>query len=294
MAGKTRALINEMGKAAKGIRTAVSGKGYALLLLIIWLASVVVLGVWGAANSSRYEDAAGEPQSACPTSVLAEADEPATMDMRPNSRSTVAYGREVGVRHAALDFELTDPAGVLPNRTCLEVEVGPFVRDTNDGELASEQITAESTVQGDRALVTVKFDRQDASFGRGGSYSGFVSVIDERVQRVDIPVTVTLAYPIWQYPLAVTVLVLLPAFLYVVAKLSVDPATLSGAQKYLSTGEGFAAAVAGAVASLGVYMTVYLQSATWDADVLQYFALIAAAVAAFVTLATLPGKVPTE
>ena len=61
---------------------------------------------------------------------------------------------------------------------------------------------------GAQVLVVLTIARTYAGFAPAGDYAGTVSLVDPRIERVDIPLAVSMAYPVWQLPLVLLLLVL--------------------------------------------------------------------------------------
>jgi hypothetical protein len=88
---------------------------------------------------------------------------------------------------------------------CPLTHVNPVLRvgGTDTSQLDTAHIRATATVIGRQVRITVSVERNNARFAPSGTYVGTVSIIDPRIERVDIPLTVTMSYPVWQLPLAV-------------------------------------------------------------------------------------------
>lgn len=296
---------------------------YGVVLLIavsaVWLASLVVLGWWGQSRlSSREPDLDGGTPAATPTAGADQAvpqvptgagtanvpcepdpvrvtpETPARLALRGAAVVAVNFGRGANAQSRLIEYEIDDPEDVLTGAACIEVQIGPFIRDTGSGQLDPSSITTRETVRGNRLAVEVTFDRTDAGLGLAGSYTGVVSVVDPRVQRVDTPMTVTMAFPVWQLPIGLLISVTLPAMAYVFllkgsfrgeAPENEDPA-FERFGEYLAGRNGWLAFITGTTATVGVFSTTYLSSATWAWEGQEIAALGMAMFGAFVTGAT--------
>ena len=291
----------------------------ALLIVVVtlWLASLVFLAVTG--NLRLATSSAAGPQVAttpdaddgqptrpsgsgtadppCEPDPVRDPDAvPATLALRGASVVAVNFGRGANAQARLIEYEIEDPDGALDDAECIEVQVGPFIRDTGAGQLDRSSIRTTETVRGNRLAVEVIFDRRNAGLGLAGSYTGVISVVDPRVQRVDTPMTVTMAFPVWQFPLALLVGVSLPAMAYVfLLKGSFgsgtnEPGPGEPAAKrfgeYLAGRNGWLAFITGMTATLGVFSATYLSSATWAWEGQEIAALGTAMFGAFVTGAT--------
>nr|WP_296069102.1 hypothetical protein [uncultured Actinoplanes sp.] len=264
------------------------------ILLGLWALAVAVLVVWGVrarAGMQPFTDNAA-PTTCAGASAPRTGQTLATLTAEGNANTAVMFRRDLQPRTRALEYGVDDPSSLLAGTRCLEVEVGQFLRDSGDAELNPSKITATGALHGQTLRVDIKFDRTADSLGPGGSYAGVISIVDPRVQRVDIPMTVTMSYPTWQFPFALLVALLLPAIIYLwllkgsfqgAANSRVNATTAAG---YLISRNGLLAVATGAVAAFGSFTALYLTSPTWDADPIRYIALMTGTFSAFVAAAT--------
>jgi hypothetical protein len=206
---------------------------------------------------------------------------------------SVALGHHLETQVREFEFGLTDPSGLLRDATCLPVHVNPFLRTgTGDSaELDRRHIDAAVSVSGGEVRLTLTLRRTDLDFAPPGSYTGTVSIIDPRLERVDIPLAVTLAYPIWQLPLVALLLVLPAAVLNLwLLKGSFHAGdrqvTVQEFDDYAFSRNGVLAIGAGVAAAVLVFSTTYLSEATWGTSFVDVLSLVGAAFAAFTAAAT--------
>ena len=232
------------------------------------------------------EPAAGEDATAASTAEPARA----TLTLQENTSTTVTFGRGTDQLEREFDYTIADPDGILSGATCLQVEVSPFIRDTGDAQLERKRISAVATVSGDRALIVVNFDRTWAALGDPGSYAGVVRVLDPRVERTEVALQLTMSFPFWQLPLAISIFMLFPAIVYVwLLKGSFGDAgalSITKFQNFVISRNGILAIGAGTVAAVGVYSATYLSGPTWGSSSAQVLTLVGAAFAAFATAST--------
>lgn len=263
-----------------------------LLLVGVWATVVVALLVSGVVRKATLTDEKPAASAACTERRTTPATAPpADLVVVGKPTPAVPFGRRMVLRTRHFDYDAADPAA-LAGRRCLAVRVGTFFSDTGQDELDPKYVDAQALVQSGRVALDVTFDRRQDRLGPPGSYTGVVSLVDEQVGRVDVPVTVTMSYPIWQWPFAMLVFLLVPAIGYVWllkgSFLGRENVALSlrdfhdwvfGRNHIIATGTGAAAA-------LGIFSGTYLRSPTWGSDVVQAITLFGSMFAAFVASAT--------
>lgn len=264
------------------------------ILLGLWLLAVLALVFWGVTARKGLQPYAEKAARSSCTAAAAPATGKtlATLTAQGQTNTAIVFRRDLNPQRRELEYGVDDPSSLLTDATCLEVQVDQFLRDSGDAELNPSKITATGGLDGKLLRVDIKFDRTADSLGQAGSYAGVISVVDPRVQRVDIPMTVTMSYPTWQFPLALFVVLLLPAIIYLwLLKGSFQGATGSkvsarNAAGYVISRNGLLAVATGSVAAFGSFTALYLTSPTWDADPIRYIALSTSMFAAFVAAAT--------
>jgi hypothetical protein len=233
----------------------------------------------------------------CPTgSPPPGTQKPARLAPRGTPVQSVAFGRALGTQTRDFEFALTDPYRLLsPARTrpanCLPVQVGEFLRagQVQSAELDADQIGATARVTGQQVLIRVVLQRQDPGFGPSGVYAGTISIVDPRTERVDIPLTVSLSYPVWRLPLVVLLLVLPVSVTYLwLVRGSFRAAGHAGhtvnfeeLDDYMFSRNGLLAVGAGVGAAIVVFSATYLRSPTWGGDFVDAIGLFSAMFAGF-------------
>jgi hypothetical protein len=242
---------------------------------------------------------ANKANNKCPTgSPPTGTQKPARLVPQGTQVQSIAFGRGLTKQTRDFEFGLTDPSGLLSTApaakgaTCLPVQVGGFLRtgQVETAELNPEQIGATALIKGQQVLVRVILERRDPGFGPSGTYTGTISIVDPRTERVDIPLAVTLAYPVWRLPLVVLLLVLpvSVAYLWLLRgsfRAAVGQAgktvTFAEFDEYIFSRNGLLAIGAGAGSAILVFSATYLRSPTWGGDFVEAIGLFGAMFAGF-------------
>jgi hypothetical protein len=268
-----------------------------LALIALWLVGSLALleeGLSGPEQEGGPRNAASRVDCATSESV-ADGKEPATLAANGTMNVVVPFGRNSGEIVRELEFAVDDPGQVLPksselNGVCLTTYVSPFISDTGESQLDVSKIGTILNLHGDRAVLTVKLMRQDATFGPPGSYTGLVGIIDPRVERIDIPMTVTLADPSWQTTLAIALLMLGPAVAYVwLVRGSFAGGgrlKLRDFEAYITDRNGLLTLLAGLTAAGAVFLSSYIGSPTWGSSTGQRIAFYVSLFTAFTAAST--------
>ena len=262
-------------------------------VVVVYAVALLALGGWGFARAlAPPEPAAGAAPPCVVDAAVATAPAPVKLAPLGTPVTSIAFGRGLSEQDRQFEFTLAEP---LParNPACLQVRVNPFLR-TGDGasaELDLSRIRAGAAVAGRQVLVSLTVDRSSVHFAPPGSYTGTVSIVDPRVERVDIPLTVSLSYPVWQLPLVALLLVLPVAVtnLWLLkgsfAK-NLQTVTVALFDDYAFSRNGFLAIGAGVAAAVLVFSTTYLSSPTWGVSFVDVLSLFGGAFAAFTAAAT--------
>ena len=85
----------------------------------------------------------------------------------------------------------------VPGSLQLPVQVTPFVPSPSGRELGTNLIKAWATLDADREHGTLFFclDPEERLKASGGEFTGALVLTKDRVERLDVPVTLTIAYP---------------------------------------------------------------------------------------------------
>jgi hypothetical protein len=188
-----------------------------LVLGVAWLGLLISLLAWGLVDRANAKtDILGCPGQQPVAGIPSQAPkQPAQLKPRSEPRSAIAFYQDRIIARRRIEYDITDPAHNLRDKTPLEVSVAPFVNASNGRELRPTDINATATTSHSRVILDVCFNRTDPKFGSPGSYNGVITIIDPRVTATDVTFAVTMAYPWWQLVLSVLVAMLLPAILYV-------------------------------------------------------------------------------
>ena len=197
--------------------------------------------------------------------------------------TTLAFNRAAATKTLVIQYGITGAiAGDLryPN---LAVSQQSFLR-SDEAALPANRIKVAAWYQNGRVLLNLCVDRSGGQLADPGTYQGTVSIVDQRVGRVDVPVTVTLSYPSWQLVLELLVLASIGGTWYIWVLRQKKPGTLAFGWDFLSyctSMLGVLSITAGVIAALGVYSATYLSSTDWGSAATQPLTLVGAMFSAF-------------
>jgi hypothetical protein len=297
-----------------------------LVLGVAWLGLLVSLLAWGLVDRANAKtDILGCPGQQPVAGIPSQAPkQPAQLKPRSEPRSAIAFYQDRIIARRRIEYDITDPAHNLRDKTPLEVSVAPFVNASNGRELRPTDINATAKTSHSRVILDVCFNRTDPKFGSPGSYNGVITIIDPRVTATDVTFAVTMAYPWWQLVLSVLVAMLLPAILYVwflrgsfTSQPSPDtpdtpagpaapgapaapagpagpgapagPAPHSGVklfEQWIFSRVALMSYGAGVAAAVGIFSATYARTENWGSDYTAATALFGAAFSAFIAAAT--------
>jgi hypothetical protein len=103
--------------------------------VLVWLATVVGLLVWGAQVRQDIESHRAELAAPCHTGDPDKGTSRATLTAHGTTNTAVSFGRTMGTLRRHFEYRIEDPSGSLANARCVNVETGPFVRDSGDAKL---------------------------------------------------------------------------------------------------------------------------------------------------------------
>jgi len=212
----------------------------------------------------------------------------AAVKLRAGQKLTLGFGRSTTARSLTV---LLDYSGQLKSPgVALNSRVDPFIRD-DDAPLHPGNITAAARVDGQSVILTVCFGRRGNHLGDPGTYTGSVTLDDNRMAApVTVPVTVTMQYVHGVVLLWLLAFTVLPGtwVLWVVHSRR-DPGVSAFAPgallDWVVTVGGIVAVVTGGVAAFAVYTASYLKDPTWGTSALQFLTLFGAMFSAFITSA---------
>jgi hypothetical protein len=259
-----------------------------LLTGLIWLAVVAVLRLGWTADHQEAVDRNPPTQAACAIGSADASKGKVVLTPVNDAAARFAFDRELTAQSRRVEYTVADADEVLKGVSCLNAEPGTFLRAEGNSQLDDDWIVTTARLIGDRVILDVTVDRRSPEAGDAGSYAGVVSLIDPRIERVDLPVQVTMAYPFWQLPWGVLLLLLLPATGYLwllrgsfTGKASSE-LTLAEFSEYVFGRNGMLAIGSGLTAATGVLIASYLRSATWGGDLVEALTLFASMFTAFV------------
>ena len=263
---------------------------------------VVLLGYFAATGLQEHSSkATGVARSvgACAPGNVQAGTVPAQLAPHGTQVESIAFGRGLNSQLREFEFSVTDPGGTLTDATCLPAHVNPFLRigQAESAQLDPSRIDVAATVSGQQVLVSVMMRRDGADFAPAGSYAGTISLVDPRIERVDIPLAVSMAYPVWRLPLVVLLLVIPVAIGYLwllkgsfhAGRPEATDATIIQLWQfdaYAFSRNGILAIGAGAAAAALVFSATYLSSQTWGASFVDAISLFGAMFAGFVAAST--------
>ncbi|HEX6254504.1 MAG TPA: hypothetical protein VFZ70_01715 [Euzebyales bacterium] len=271
-------------------------------LATLWTLTVLAFTAWGLYDVIRARSTAGAHAVDHGSDYRYDAtapEVPAQLTPRgdPENLSAVLFHRDLSQRIREIEYEASVPqeAGqsrfslVIPDGP-LETRIGQFADASVSRELDKDYITADAEVRQNRVLLRVAFDRRSAALGSPGSYLGTISVVDPRVERVDIPFTVSLAYPWWQFVCVLLLLMLLPATLYLWflrGSFSQEGnLSLAGLQNWLFSRNALMSIGTGIAAAVSVWMATYFSSDSWGVSVTAATAMFGATFSSFIAAAS--------
>jgi hypothetical protein len=267
------------------------------VLALLYVGLVGYFVITGLQEHSSTTTGVAQASSACaPGNVPTGTAIPAQLAPHGAQVESIAFGRGLSNQLREFEFSVTDPAGRLAGATCLPAHVNPFLRigQAESAQLDPSRIDVAAAVSGQQVLVSVTMRRDNATFAPAGSYAGTISLVDPRIERVDIPLTVSMAYPIWRLPFVVLLLVLPIAIGYLwllkgsfhAGSSNTTVITLWQFEDYAFSRNGILAIGAGAASAALVFSGTYLTSPTWGSSFVDAITLFGAMFAAFVAAST--------
>ena len=260
------------------------------ILLLIWAIALAALIRWGLAGAS--------PKPAVPSICqprqannppLTPITNPAVLKPHSTVNSGIPFGRDFETKLRDIEYDVTANSSALKDATSLVVEMTQFQTATGGRQLDESDISAWAEVKNQsRVLLHVCFTR-DGSLGSPGTYVGTISIIDSRVARVDVPFNVSLNYPVWQFVVALWVLMLLPASIYVwllLGSFTDTRLTIASFREWIYSRNAIIALGTGATVSFGFILATYFKAEAWGSDVTEATALFGGAFAGFVATAS--------
>jgi hypothetical protein len=263
-----------------------------LTLAVVWAIAFTTLLVWGlyaqaSATSDTTDCPTAGPVSGVPSAAPGK---PAQLKPRAAPVTSVPFSRNRTIQFRQVQYDVTDPGGVLANVHQLDVFIGQFISSDGSQQLNPRDINATAAFHSGQVVLDVCFNRTDTDFGAPGSYLGTVSIVDPRVSRTDVSFNVTLSYPWWQLVLAVFLAMLLPAILYVWflkgSFQSHQGLNIELLQDWIFSRTALMAIGAGFAAAIGVFSAIYAKTPGWGADWTSATGLFGATFSAFVAAAT--------
>lgn len=277
-------------------RSAQRSRGITPARVITLLAILVLIGlfpVWQLRSPAPRTPPCsfpGIPRQAGSPPGLPSTYKPAKLVLISGQTTTLEFNRALATKTLTIQYGISGATtGAIPysgaNQFPQLQVVDPlgFLRDDQE-PLPGSKVRVASWVQNGRVLLKLCVQRSGPGFADPGIYQGTVSIVDPRVGRVDVPITVTLSYPSWQWIMALLVLAVLAGAWYVWVLQARDAAEIAiggGFLDFYATMLGVLSAGAGVIAAFGVYTATYLNSPTWGSSSTQVFALFGAMFSAF-------------
>jgi hypothetical protein len=250
---------------------------------------LVVLLVWGLRGASPEPEVPEvcKPKSPDnPPSIPPE--NPAVLKPHSTVASGVPFGRDFGTKRRDIEYDVTANSETLKEAKSLAVEQTRFENASGSRQLDESGVLVWAEVKNQNRVLLHACFRRDHSFGSPGNYVGTVSIIDSRVGRVDIPFNVSLNYPVWQFVIALWVLMLLPATLYVwllLGSFTTTKLSIASFRQWIFSRNAIIALGTGATISFGFVLASYFKAEAWGSDVTEATALFGGAFAGFVAAA---------
>jgi hypothetical protein len=259
------------------------------ILLLLWAIPLVVFLAWGRNSASLNPAVPSACNPKAPDSLPGTPpDNPAVLKPHTTVNSGVPFGRFFDTKQRDIDYDVTANTEALKGARSLAVEQTLFQTASGSRQLDESDILAWAEVKNqNRVLLHVCFKR-DGSFGSPGTYIGTVNIIDSRVARIDVPFNVSLNYPVWQFVLALWLLMLLPATLYVwllLGSFTSTKLTIRAFKEWIYSRNAIIALGTGATISFGFVLATYFKAESWGSDITEATALFGGAFAGFVAAA---------
>jgi hypothetical protein len=283
-------------KGRRAVRKIIGG-----LILLLLLAPLVVLPIWASkikAQSSpckatrriRTHNSASAAPPARSKSSATKNQMPA-LNLKQGESTVLAFGRALETKRQDIWLDLT---GTVPSPSKgLRVYVGDFTRD-DGARISSGSLRANAKVFGNQVRMRVCMERTDSHTANPGTYQGRITVLDPRVQTYTVPITITLAYPLWPLPTLILYLVVLIAIPYVWGlKQALDDhdgvftaKSWRSFRTWAASWGGIVSIGVGIAGAIAAFTASYLTSPDWGSGFPQVLGLFGAVFTAFVTAAT--------
>jgi hypothetical protein len=234
---------------------------------------------------------AGAPRQPAGIPAVPESYTPVKLILTGGQDTTLTFGRALGSKTLTLQYGvgttqngIATPVLMAGRYPRLQVADPLGFSSADQVPIPGGQVRALAWVQNDRVLLRICVQRESAQQPPPGTYQGTVSIVDSRVERVDVPVTVTMSYPSWQWIMELLAGAVLLGTWYSWAlrdKTSTNSALGWTFVDWCGSMLGILSIGAGTVAAFGVYTATYLNGTAWGSDVTQYFTLFGAMFSAF-------------
>lgn len=261
--------------------------------LSLWIGAIVIFAAVAALVAlPMWSATLGQPK-AMPCSFPGEPSQapgspgPSTQPLKlvliNGQATTLAFDRALTTKTLTIQYGVTGTIQGVGQYPQLQVSQQDFLR-SDQVALPSDRVKVAAWYQNGRVLLKVCVDRSGSKLADPGSYQGTVSIVDPRVDRVDIPIVVTLSYPSWQLVLELLIIAALAGswYVWVLQKKGLsDPAISRGFVEYCGSMLGMLSIAAGVIAAIGVYNATYLNSTSWGSTAEQPLSLLGAMFGAF-------------
>jgi hypothetical protein len=261
------------------------------LLVLVWAAALTGLLAWGTVASAEQAESAPTDCVKDDNSEQAgvSTESPAVLRPRTTINSSVPFGHDFAVLRRDIEYDVTANPESLTGSPRLTVEHSRFQDARGARQLNDEDIIAWAEVRDtSRAFLHVCFVRS-TSFGRPGTYVGTISITDPRVARVDVPFTVSLSYATWQYALAVWIVMLLPATVYVwllLGSFTTTELRITAFRDWIYSRNAIIAIGTGIAVSFSFWLATYFTAEAWGGSLTDITSLFGGAFAGFVAAAS--------
>jgi hypothetical protein len=223
---------------------------------------------------------------------------PATLNLQEDEGTQLAFGRTLGTKRLDVWFSINGKLRHPNDR--LQLAVGDF-RRSDDARITPQFILANARAFGDQLRLRLCLERTEPGDVDAGTYVGRVIFLDKRVRTTTVPMSVSLAYPVWPWPTLIVYFVVLVAVPYVWGLKSTLPdderffstATIRSIWTWATSWGGLLAIAAGAAGAAAAFVATYINSPDWGSSVAQLLGLMGATFTAFVTAATITRQGPS-
>jgi hypothetical protein len=271
------------------------------IALAVTVVIVLVLPVWAwLAPPVKFARCVFNGQPHKNVSSPAASVNPAKLALVGGQLTAIEFSRSITTKTLTMEYQIKGQLPQIGLDPRLTVEHQDFLR-SDQAMLVNSRVRVAAWFQHGRVLLEVCVNRTGPDLGDPGVYQGIVSIVDPRVARVDVPITVDLSYPYWQWVLELLVLAVMAGtwYFWVLQRKNPEDFAIGTAfVNWCGTAIGVITIAVGVIAALGVYNATYLNNDSWGSSAEQPLSLLGAmfsavlATAATVHIGSKAGRTP--